>query len=124
MPKVVANGLGFVGIVCCYLIGDWLVKLTGVPLPGALLGMLLLLGILLLRGRSPGSVGHASQPLLGHMSLLFVPAVVGVMLFWPEVKQNLIGIVLALVATTVISMGLTAWVAQRILSNNHRGSRK
>lgn len=117
MPQVIANGLGFTGIVCCYLFGEWVVNLTGVPLPGALLGMLLLLGILLLRQRSPGAVARVAQPLLGHMSLLFVPAVVGVMLFWPEVRQNLGGIVLALVVTTVISMGFTAWIAQRLMGN-------
>ena len=123
MPKAISSALGFIGIVSCYLTGEWLVQITRVPLPGALIGMLLLLVILLFRQRSPGAVAQVAQPLLGHMTLLFVPAVVGVMAFWPEVKQNLTGIVLALVITTVLSMGITARIAQQILKRKVQDSR-
>lgn len=123
MPKAISSTLGFIGIVSCYLTGEWVVQITHVPLPGALIGMLLLLVILLFRQRSPGAVAQVAQPLLGHMTLLFVPAVVGVMAFWPEVKQNLTGIILALVITTVLSMGITARIAQQILKRKVQDAR-
>ena len=123
MPKAIRSTLGFIGIVSCYLTGEWVVQITHVPLPGALIGMLLLLVILLFRQRSPGAVAQVAQPLLGHMTLLFVPAVVGVMAFWPEVKQNLTGIILALVITTVLSMGITARIAQQILKRKVQDAR-
>ena len=106
---------GWLIIVGCYLVGEFLVLVTDLPLPGALIGLLLLLGGLLLRQRPPETVGRGAQPLLSHTSVLFVPAVIGVGLFWAEVCENALGIALALVATTIVALGATAWFAQRLL---------
>ncbi|MDG6099983.1 CidA/LrgA family protein [Alteromonas sp. ZYF713] len=106
---------GWLIIVGCYLVGEFFVLVTDLPLPGALIGLLLLLGGLLLRQRPAVTVGRGAQPLLTHMSVLFVPAVIGVGLFWAEVSENALGIALALVATTIVALGFTAWFAQRLM---------
>ena len=109
--------MGWLVIVSCYLVGEFIVLVLDVPLPGALVGLLLLLGALLLRQRPAVTVSRGAQPLLTHMSVLFVPAVIGVGLFWDEVRANALGIVLALVATTIVALGFTAWLAQRVLQS-------
>ena len=106
---------GWLIIVGCYLVGEFFVLVTDLPLPGALIGLLLLLGGLLLRQRPAVTVGRGAQPLLTHMSVLFVPAVIGVGLFWAEVSENALGIALALVATTIVALGFTAWFAQWLM---------
>ena len=61
------------------LIGEITVRLLGVPIPGPVLGMVMLFVTLMIRGKAPESVDQASTALLSHLSLLFVPAGVGMM---------------------------------------------
>ena len=113
--QVKSTLIGWLIITGCYLIGEFTVLVADVPLPGALIGLLLLLCGLLLRKRPPVTVSRGAQPLLTHMSVLFVPAVIGVGLFWDEVRANALGITLALVATTIVALGATAWIAQCLM---------
>ena len=62
------------------LLGEALVHLLGLPLPGALMGMLLLLGAIAALGRVPEALERTAGGLLQAMMLLFIPAIVGVML--------------------------------------------
>ncbi|MGO4715840.1 CidA/LrgA family protein [Bradyrhizobium sp. 2TAF24] len=74
-------------ILLCQLGGEIVVRAIGVPVPGPVLGFLALLVLLLARDRwsglalgplRPGAVEGASKALLANLSLLFVPAGVGV----------------------------------------------
>ena len=53
------------------LLGEAIVQLTGLPLPGALVGTLLLLAALLLHGRLPESLEKAAGVLLQGLSRLY-----------------------------------------------------
>lgn len=117
MSQIQSTVLGWLIITGCYLLGEFIVLVADVPLPGALIGLLILLAGLLLHQRPPQSVGHGAVPLLTHMSVMFVPAVIGVGLFWDEVKANVLGITLAIVATTIIGLGFTAWLAQKLMQS-------
>ncbi len=60
------------------LTGEILVRLLGLPIPGPVLGMVMLFVTLMIRGSAPpDSLSEASSALLSHLSLLFVPAGVG-----------------------------------------------
>ena len=61
------------------LVGEVIVQLTRLPVPGPVIGMALLFFTLVLRGSAPAWLRETSQTLLSHLSLLFVPAGVGVM---------------------------------------------
>ncbi len=115
MQQFTASASGWLIIVACYLVGEFLVLVTDAPVPGALIGLIILLAGLLLQQRPVVAVSRGAQPMLSHMSVLFVPAVIGVGLFWDTVTANALGIVLALLVTTVISLGFTAWIAQLLL---------
>ncbi|MET0222059.1 MAG: CidA/LrgA family protein [Tardiphaga sp.] len=74
-------------ILLCQLAGEIVVKGFALPMPGPVVGMMLLLMLLLLRDRARWvargplqgeGVETASKGLLAHLSLLFVPAGVGV----------------------------------------------
>ncbi len=101
-------------IFCCQLIGELLVSFTGLPVPGPVIGMLLLFTGLLLHGRLPEDLGRVADALITNLSLLFVPAGVGVMLHLQLLGNELVPISIALVASTLITIavsgGMMLWL--------------
>ncbi|MBW4934258.1 CidA/LrgA family protein [Marinobacter sp. F4206] len=94
------------------LIGEVTVRLAGVPIPGPVLGMVMLFITLWIRGQTPESVEQASSALLSHLSLLFVPAGVGMMAHFNRIADEWIPIALSLLLSTVITMVATALIMQ------------
>lgn len=92
------------------LIGEALVLLVGLPVPGAVVGMGFLFVALVLRGEAPAWLRNTCQELLSHLSLLFVPAGVGVMLHFKRLGAEWLPIAVALVASTVITIAVAALV--------------
>jgi holin-like protein len=95
-------------------LGEALVRLAGLPLPGPVAGMALLLGALLARGDVPEAFAAAADALARHLSLLFVPAGVGVMLYAHQLADEWVPIVVALVVSTVLAIAVAAVVFARL----------
>jgi holin-like protein len=100
-------------ILLCQLIGEVIVRELGLPLPGPVLGLLLLLLLLLARdrfamiARGPlrnEGVENASKGLLSHLSLLFVPAGVGVVQKLDLLAAHGIAIFLILALSVVVTL--------------------
>ena len=103
--------LGAITVLLVYqLVGEVLVQLTGLPVPGPVVGMLLLFITLIVRGRVPETLRNTAQQLLSHLSLLFVPAGVGVMLHFGRLGKEWLALAVALAASTVITIAVTALV--------------
>jgi len=79
-----------------------------IPVPGPVLGMILLFLTLILRKGSGESLDSASSALLSHLSLLFVPAGVGMMVHFDRIANEWLPISVALVLSTVLTMAVTA----------------
>ena len=94
--------------------GEVIVQLAGLPVPGPVIGMLGLFATLCYRGAAPAWLRDPCQQLLSHLSLLFVPAGVGVMLHFQRIGAEWFAISLALVASTVITIGVTALVLEAL----------
>ena len=94
--------------------GEALAQLTGMPVPGPVLGMILLFVALLVRPSLSALLATAADGLARHLSLLFVPAGVGVMLHLHRVANEWLPIVVALVVSTVLALAATAWTFQRL----------
>jgi holin-like protein len=58
---------------------------------------------------------------LKHLSLLFIPAVLGVTMYWGDIKTYALAIVIAIVVTTSFSLGFTAWLSQQLLNSKKNG---
>ena len=99
---------GFLIILGCQLIGELIVVLLGLPLPGPVLGLVFLLIGLLLIGRIPDSVRNVSSGLLTNLSLLFVPAGVGLVLHFDLLANEWWIILLALIFSTLLAAVVTA----------------
>ena len=102
-------------IFCCQLIGELFVTVLQIPVPGPVVGMALLFLGLLVHGSIPEDLGATANVLIGNLSLLFVPAGVGVMLHVQLLGRDWLPISVALVVSTALTIavtgGLMVWLA-------------
>lgn len=106
------------------LVGEVSVLLLGLPVPGPVLGMILLFLTLLMRGGTGRAVDSASSALLSHLSLLFVPAGVGLMVHFDRITDEWLPISVALVVGTLVTMAATAAImsaTSRLLARRKHG---
>ena len=94
------------------LIGETIVLLIKVPVPGPVIGMLLLFLTLQARGRVSAAVSEVSTSLLSHLSLLFVPAGVGIMVHFNRISREWLPISLSLILSTIITIAVSAIAMQ------------
>jgi len=90
------------------LLGEATVRWLGLPVPGPVLGMALLIVALALRPAWLTALKSTAHGLLQHLSLLFVPAGVGVMLHLQRLGEEAWAIGVALVLSTWIGMAVSA----------------
>ena len=103
-------------ILLCQLAGEVFVRGLGLPMPGPVVGLLLLLVLLLARDRfkvlargplQQDGVENASRNLLAHLSLLFVPAGVGVVQKLDLIAEHGIAIIVILAVSVVVTLVVT-----------------
>ncbi len=108
---------GLTMLLICQFAGEILARGLFLPVPGPVLGMLLLLTGLAIRGRqgktAPG-VKQAAEGLLSHLGLLFVPAGVGVITEIDVLAGNWIAVAAALLGSTIAGLLVTGVVMQRL----------
>lgn len=102
-------------VLSLQLIGEVLVRLTGAPVPGPVVGMLMLVGVLALRGGPPEPLSRLAETLLGHLSLLFIPAGVGVISYLGLLADRWLAVSITVVASTLISLLATAVTLRSLL---------
>jgi len=97
-------------ILICQLIGEFTVNTLQLPFPGPVAGMLLLFLFLVIKGGIPQQLESITTPLLHNLSLLFVPAGVGVMVHFELLGADAIPLSIAVIASTVLTISVTALV--------------
>ncbi len=119
-PPVEAAG-GLVLLVAASLLGDALASATRAPVPGTVLGLLLLLALLAAARAVPRGLGIAARTLIQHMNLFYIPAAVGVTAYarllrddlWPIVAAILFGTWAAMAAAALTFRVATAALGRR-----------
>lgn len=97
-------------LLICQLAGEAIVRVVVLPVPGPVVGMLLLFLALLFRAPLPQSLGDTADRLLKHLSLLFVPAGVGVVQHLDRLGSDGLQLFAVVVLATVITLAVTALV--------------
>ncbi|MGI4861715.1 MAG: CidA/LrgA family protein [Janthinobacterium lividum] len=110
----------FVVILFFQCVGEGLSHAFHLPVPGAVVGMLLLLVALLLRPATAAVVEPASLELLRHLSLLFIPAGVGIMASASQVRSDALAVVVSVAVSTVLAIAVTALVMRALLRRQRR----
>lgn len=115
-------------LLLCQLAGEALARGQGVPVPGPVLGATLLLALLFLRDKAKpvlpreindGSLDNAANMLLANLSLLFVPAGVGVIQNLQVLHTHGLALALALIVSTILGLLVTAFVFRFVASLMH-----
>jgi holin-like protein len=102
-------------LVLCQFAGEVIARATGLTVPGPVLGLLLLLGILMVRGGPDEPVRTTANGLLRHLSLLFVPADVGIITQLDALSRDWLAIGIAVLVSTALGLGVTGLVMQRLV---------
>ncbi|HZM36742.1 MAG TPA: CidA/LrgA family protein [Burkholderiales bacterium] len=106
---------GLVRILAFQGLGELVSKFALPLVPGPVIGLVLLLAFLAARRSVPEGTRLVASTLVQHLGLLFVPAAVGVVLFWPQLASHAMAVALALVASVVLTIAVPALVL-RVLS--------
>lgn len=122
MMPVMAPAL--VIILSFQLVGEVASRALALPLPGPVVGLVLLLAAFRLwpplAERLRGVIGG----LLGHLSLFFVPAGVGVVAHLPLLRDQAAAVVLAVAGSTLLALAAGAWAfvaVARLTGNDDAG---
>jgi putative effector of murein hydrolase LrgA (UPF0299 family) len=119
-------------ILLCQLAGEVIVRGLGLPMPGPVIGLMFLLLLLLARDRfavlrrgplQGDGVESASRVLLANLSLLFVPAGVGVVQKLDLIAEHGIAIAAILAVSVIVTLLVTVatfLVASRLMARGGR----
>jgi holin-like protein len=101
-------------LLVCQLVGELIVIGVGLPLPGPLIGMAIMFIGLVIYGDVPESLANTTKGLLDQLSLLFVPAGVGVMTHLTLLGEEWVPITSSLVISTLMAIGVTGFMMQKL----------
>ena len=96
--------LGFQGA------GEIVSRLFSLPVPGPVIGLVLLLAFLIRRGKVDSPIETVASALVKNLGVLFVPAAVGVVLYLPQLKANFWAISIALTVSVAATIAVSAAV--------------
>lgn len=95
-----------------YIASEWIVEWLDLPIPGNVLGMMLLFGLLLTGVIKLEWIDEASSFLLKHLLFFFIPITVGLMTLGSIFIQNGISLIVILIVSSAIGMVVTGALSQ------------
>ena len=104
--------IGIIALLACQLVGEVIVRLTGLVVPGPVVGMVLFL--IVLRWRRPSSESalvRAPDLLLRHLQLLFVPAGVGIVVHLAVLRADALSLSAGLWLSWLLGLLAAGWSA-------------
>jgi holin-like protein len=107
---------GLIVFIAFLLLGDFLAALLDWPVPGSVMGMLLLFLVLVLRGGITTELKQSSKGLLPYLPLFIVPASVGIVNYMDVVREEGLIIVTAMIVSLAVGIPLCGWLAQKAMS--------
>ena len=96
-------------------LGELLRSLIPLPIPASIYGMILLFGALFLKIVPAKAVKDMGGFLTSILALLFVSPAVGIVEDWALIREDLLAILILLVASTVLTFGIAGRTAQAFL---------
>ena len=111
---------GLFWLVLCQLLGTALNVMFLPMLPGPIVGMLLLVIFLRVRGQVDEPLQQAAGSLLKYLPLLLVPPAVGVMVYAKAIVADFWALIGALVLSLVLSLVFAGWLMQRLIERQRR----
>ncbi|MFN4061794.1 MAG: CidA/LrgA family protein [Paracoccus hibiscisoli] len=96
-------------ILTFQLAGEITSRGLGLPLPGPVVGLIALVLAYILRPALAEAIRPTTTGLLSHLSLFFVPAGVGIVAHWDLLRDQGLGLAVALMGSTLLAIAAGAW---------------
>lgn len=101
-------------ILIIYLVGEFLSSWLKLPVPGNILGMIILFVLLSTKVIKVDNISNISNFLLNHLAFFFIPAGVGLMTSLNVIKSNWLKLLIVCLSTTMIIIASTGLIVQFI----------
>lgn len=101
-------------LLVCQLAGEAIHRLTGLPLPGSVIGMVLLLAWLAFVPKERLTLTRVTGWLTAHLSVMFVPAAVGLMEEGAILSRYGLSLAVAVAVSTLLTLAVTALVFRAV----------
>ncbi|MDX1803776.1 MAG: CidA/LrgA family protein [Alcanivorax sp.] len=112
---------GLLILLLFQFLGEIIIRLTGIPLPASVVGMVLLLLALLFNAPYSQRVATAAGTLIKHISLLIFPLGVGIVLQWDRYRDNAVALGVAVVLGTIVSLILVTLMLKVLFREKSAG---
>lgn len=114
----------FLIIMIVTLLGEMLNWLLPLPVPASVYGLVLMLVALMTGIIRVGQVKEAAVILIELMPVMFIPAAVGLMTAWDKLKPIVVPVVFITFVTTLLVMGATGIVTEKVIEKTEKKGEK
>lgn len=104
-------------IILFQLSGAFVQQYLNLPVPGAVIGMILFFVYLCITGGKNDQLMSTGSQLLSHLPLLFIPAGVGILAYTGELKEHGIAILASLIIGSLIAFIITLVIFKKLAPN-------
>lgn len=107
-------------ILIINFIGEALSHFLQIPVPGSIIGMVLLLILLIVGIVKPEHIKETADFLLNNMGFFFIPAGVGILVAYPFLKGFYVEATSVILVSTLIVLIITSLVTQYLVIRKER----
>lgn len=104
----------FAMLMGCLLLGTLAKKITGLPIPEAVFGMIFLFVLFVTKLLKTDDVGETSDFLTSILAFLFIPLGVSLMVQYEVIKDSILFIILLMMISCTVTMALTSKIVEAI----------
>ena len=105
-------------------ISDVISNVVPLPIPAGIYGLVILFVCLWTKIIKIEWVSDVGDWLLFIMPVMFVPTTVNLITKWDIIKSNFIGLIVACILSTIVTMFVTGFIAQIIVERSKNKSKK
>lgn len=102
------------------LAGEFLNRVVGIPIPGNILGMVLLLILLCTKILKPEQISGVSSFFLNHLALFFLPPSIAIMTVGDDILSQWPTLLLLCIVLTLISLAATGLTTQFLIGRQEK----
>lgn len=103
-----------------FLIGEWIADIFNLLIPGSVIGMILLLGLLFIRGVKLEWIEQGAGFMVRHLTFFFIPATVGIMQYYDIFAGKGFMLVIIVLISTILVMVVSGLMGQLLWQRKDR----
>lgn len=105
----------FIIIMLVSCIGELLYYLLPLPIPATIYGLVIMLGLLIFKIVPLNAVKETAEFLIEIMPVMFIPAGVGLIVYWPQLKDVLVPICVIIIVSSILVMLVTGKISDLLI---------